>query len=335
MPAWRWVIGDWNVGPERELTLASSRKLVWTLTAPAQATFSLPGRSDEAGLLKVSISDLWVYADQTLVYRGRVTQTADSAGADSYTVAVTCVDYRGLLGRRLLVEGDQLNWSTPTYAAIAWGLVSATQAKTGGGLGVVQGTWTADSPPSPPVVRNYQAGLEIGKAVDDLASVAFDWEIDANLRMNLWAPSKRPASGFVADWGGTVVGFTRNADTGSWANVVRDSGDASATVGENRYASRPEGRFETQIGYPDVVLQSTVAARADADAARLLVRRLSYNLDLRPGAVNSPADVALGAQITVALKVGRLNDVGVYTVAQLSADLDDTGVTHTTVGLLS
>ena len=334
MAVWRWVIGDWNVGPQRELTLASSRKLTWTLTAPAQATFSLPGRSDEAALLKVSMSDLWVYADTALVFRGRVTQTADTATADAYTVAVTCVDYRGLLTRRLLVEGDQLNWSTPTYAAIAWGLVSATQAKPGGGLNIVQGVWNVDAPPNPPVVRNYAAGLEIGKALDDLASVAFDWEIDATLAMNLWAPSKRPASAFVADWGGAVVGFTRSADTASWANAVRDSGDATVTVGENAYTSSPEGRFETQIGYPDVKLQATLQARVAADAADWMARRISYNLDLRPGLINSPNDLALGAQITVNLKIGRLNETGVHTLAQITETLDDTGVGHPTLGLL-
>ena len=335
MPTWRWVIGDWNVGPQRELTLAASRKIVWNLTAPATATFNLPGRSSEAALLAETMSDLWVYLDTALVFRGRVTQMADTATADSYTVAVTCVDYRGLLTRRLLVEGDQLAWSTPTYAAIAWGLVAATQAKPGGGFNVVQGTWMPDSPPNPPVVRTYAAGQEIGQALDDLAAVAFDWEIDPTLAMNLWAPNKRPTSGFVADWAGVVVGFTRNADTTTWANVIRESGDASATVGENRYTASPEGRFETQIGNPGVVLQTTLQQRAPADAAAWLARRVSLNLDLRPGVVYSPADVALGAQITVVLNVGRLDETGVYTLQQMTATLDDSGATHTTLGLLT
>jgi hypothetical protein len=138
----------------------------------------------------------------------------------------------------------------------------------------------------------------------------------------------------VADWGGAVVEFTRTAASTSWANTVRESGDATQTVGENRHTSTPEVRFETQIGNPDVVLQTTLAARADADAADRLNHRASLNLTLRPGVVNSPQDLALGAQITVVLQVGRLNVAAVYTVQQLTANLDDTGVTSAEVGLL-
>jgi hypothetical protein len=332
--AWRWVIGDWNVAPARELTLATGRQLAYTLTAPATASFNLPGRADEALTLKRMISDLWVYADQHLVYRGRVVNLTDTVTADAHTVAVETVDYRGLLTRRLLVEGDQLAWSSPNYATIAWGLVAATQAKTDGGLGITQGIWQADSPPNPPVVRHYQAGAEIGKTVDDLAAVAFDYGIDANLKMNLWAPSKALTSGFVADYGGTVVGFTFAAVATSWANVVRVSGDATATVSENVWKQSPEGRFEQQIGYPDVVLQDTLRARSAADSAAWLNRRVSLNMDLRPGVVNSTADLDVGSVITVALVDGRIDYTAQVTVAQLAINLDDTGVSHVRVGVL-
>jgi len=335
MVAWRWVIGPWGTGPERELTLANSRQMTATLTAPATASFSIPGRADEAALLSEMETDLWVYADANLVFRGRVVQLADTVTADVHTLACDVVDYRGLLSRRLLVEGDQLAWSTPNLAAIAWGLVNLTQQKTGGYLGIVQGTWTADSPASPPSVRNYQAGQQIGQALDDLAGVAFDYQIDPALRMNLWAPSYRPVSAFVGDYGGTVLGFTRSATHSTWANVIRESGDASQTVGVNLSTVAQEGRFEQQIGNPDVVLQTTVAQRAAADQQKWLARRASLNMDLRPGVVHSFADLACGSQIQVALRSGRLNVTGTYTVQQVKISLDDTGVTHTNVGLLS
>lgn len=336
MVAWRWVIGPWNTQPQRELTLAYNRALSFNLTAPATASFSLPGRADEAAALTEMITDVWVYADTSLVYRGRITGLTDTVTQGGHTLAVTCTDYRGLLSRRLLVEGDQLAWSTPTYAEIAWGLVQGTQAKTGGGLGIAQGTWAADAaqPPSGYRVRNYLAGAEIGKTVDDLAAVAFDYEIDPTLKMNLWAPAKTHASAFVADYGGTVIGFTRATTATEWANVVRVSGDASQTVGVNLATNAPEGRFEQQIGYTDVVLQDTLAQRAPADAADWLTQRSSLNVDLRPGIITSVADVAVGAQITVALRSGRLNVVGTRTVQQLDIALDDTGVTHTRLGFL-
>jgi len=332
---WRWVIGPWGTGPQREMTLAAGRTMTATLTAPYTAGFNVPGQSPEAALIAEMDTDLWVYADANLVYRGRIIQTADTVTADNHTVAVSAVDYRGLLSRRLLVEGDTLNWSQPNLAAIAWGLVNLTQSKTGGYLGIVQGAWTPDSPASPPSVRTYQAGQQIGQALDDMSNIAFDYNVDPQLRMNLWAPRHRPASPFVADYGGTVLGFTRTATHSTWANVIRESGDASQTVGVNLSTVAPEGRFETQIGNPDVVLQDTVAQRAAADQTKWLARRASLNMDLRPGVIHSFADLELGSQIQVALQSGRLDVTGTYTVQQVRINLDDTGVTHTNVGLLS
>ena len=336
MVAWRWVIGNWNQPPQRELTRAYNRQMSFNLTAPATASFSIPGRSDEAAALTEMLTDVWVYADTDLVYRGRVTGLTDTVTQSGHTVAVTCTDYRGLLSRRLLVEGDQLAWSTATYAEIAWGLVQSTQAKPGGGLGITQGIWEADDAQTPSNyrVRNYTAGAEIAKTIDDLASTAFDYQIDPHLQMNLWAPAKTHASSFVADYGGTVIGFTRATTATGWANVVRVSGDATQTVGVNLAVDEPEGRFEQQIGYPDVVLQDTLNQRAPADAADWLTRRSSLNLDLRPGIVASIADVDVGAQISVSLRSGRLNEIGTRTVQQLDVDLDDTGVTHTKLGFL-
>ena len=336
MVAWRWVIGPWNTQPQRELTLAYNRALSFNLTAPATAHFSLPGRSDEAAAMTEELTDVWVYADLSLVYRGRVTGMTDTVTQGSHTLAVNCTDYRGLLTRRLLTEDDQLAWSTSTYAEIAWGLVQSTQAKTGGGLGIVQGIWEADAAQTPSNyrVRNYTAGAEIGQTLDDLASVAFDYQIDPALNMNLWAPGKTHASAFVADYGGTVIGFTRATTATNWANVVRVSGDATQTVAVNLATDAPEGRFEQQIGYTDVVLQDTLAQRAPADAASWLARRSTITMDLKPGVIDSTADLDVGDQITVALRSGRINEIGTRTVQQLDIALDDTGVTHTTVGLI-
>jgi hypothetical protein len=333
---WRWVIGPWYLPPQRELTLARSRKITFNLTAPATASFSLPGRSAEADDLAEMLTDVWCFADARLVFRGRVIGLADTVTDNVHTVAADCVDYRGLLSRRLLVEGDPLNWSTPRYADIAWGLVQATQNKPQGGLGIYQGVWQPDAAqiPSNYRVRNYAAGAEIGQTLDDLAGVAFDYDIGANLAMNLYAPAKRYLSGFVADYGGNVVGFTRSATATSWANVVRVSGAADSTLGDVVFTETPEGRFEQQVGFPDVVLQSTVDQRVTGEADRWLVRRAAINMDLRAGVIGDVDDVAPGAQLPVSLVSGRLSVGGIRTVQSTQIALDDTGVAHVSLGML-
>jgi hypothetical protein len=340
--AWRWVLGDWFSPPNRELTRAWNRQLTYTLTAPATASFNLPGRSDEAYELQEGITDLWVWADDQLCYRGRVIGVTDTVTENAYTLSVSTVDYRGLLGRRLLVEGDTLNWSMPTYADIAWGIVQRTQAKEGGGLGIVQGMWASDPPqiPSNYRVRNYNPGLEVGKALDDLASVAFDYEIrpdprsEKDLALNYFYPGKRRTSAVVLDWGGTVTGLTRSSVVSQWANATRTSGDQETTIGRNYYTYHPEGRFEQQIGYPDVVLQSTIDERAIADHAAWLRRRSSLNLELKAGIVNGPRDLDVGDVVHIAIRLGRLHVDEDRVVNEVAILLDDTGITHVRVGFL-
>jgi hypothetical protein len=333
---WRWVIGPWYTPPQRELSAATGRQFTVNLTAPATATFDLPGRSPEAAYLDESTTDLWIYADETLAFRGRVIGLNDTVTATVHTTTVTCTDYRGLLTRRLLVEGDQLAWSTPRYYDIAWGLISLTQAKPNGSLGIFAGVTVPDAaqPPSNYRVRNYTAGDEIGKTLDDLAAVAFDYQISPGLSFDYWAPNKRDPSGFVADLGGTVAGFTRYAQSSTWANVVRVSAKADTTTADVIDNSGTPGRFEQQIGFPDVVDQSTLDQRAPAAATAWAAQTSTLTVDLRPDVVSSTADVNVGQVVTVALRSGRLNIVEPRTINQITVKISDSGAAHTTLGFL-
>jgi hypothetical protein len=352
--AWRWVVGPWNAGPERELVYLSGRQLQYTINAPATAGFNLPGTAPECEAIAEGETDLWVWAADELIYRGRVISTTDTISGTTHTLSVATADYRGVLARRLLVEGDsgniavpgpppQIGFSTATYAEIAWRLVSQTQAKPAGQLGIVQGVWIPDpaQPPSGYRVRHYDYGLEVGKAVDDLANDApFDYDIRprrndvAVLEMNLYAPGKARNQDLVLDLGGTVTGLTRSFALSGWANVTRVSGSPDTTVGVNAHTASPEGRWETQVGYPDVTLQSTVNARATAAHRKLLARHSTLSLELRPGVVNSLSDLDVGDTCLVAVRSGRLDFTETHTVANLAVTIDDDGITSVRVGVV-
>jgi hypothetical protein len=365
MTAWRWVIGPWDAGPERELTYLYGRQLQFTINAPAQAMFNLPGQAPECAELAEGETDLWVWSDEDLMYRGRIIQTTDSISSNVHTVSVSSVDYRGVLGRRILVEGDagnvpkppvgnpgdegyvppQVGYSMATYAAIAWDLVYKTQIKPGGNLRIIQGTWVPDpaQPPSGYRIRTYDLGLEVGKAVDDLSDDAtFDYEIRPNpndpsflgLFMNLWAPGKSRDQDLILDLGGTVTALTRSFSISNWANVTRVSGSADRTTGVNSYTARPEGRWESQIGYPDVVLQSTVNDRSVAAHNKLLERYSTINLELRPGVVNSLSDLDVGDTCLVVADRGRVKFQETHTVADLAFGISDEGVAAVRVGVI-
>lgn len=342
LPVWRWVIGPWNSGPERELIYANNRQITFTNNAPAQATFNIPGRADEAASITDGLTDLWVWADANCIFRGRIMQTNDSITENVYTLSITANDYRGLLTRRLLVENDQLNWSIASYARLAWGLIGLTQAKPGGNFGIVQGVWQPDpdQPSNNFRVRNYDAGQEIGQAIDDLAGVAtFDYNIrpgtnGSGLYMNLYYPARSWQSGKVLDLGGTVAGLTRSTSIGNWANVTRTSGSPDSTSGVNLYTADPSGRFEAQIGYPDVTLQSTVNSRAQTDHTKWLTRQTSLNFDMRSGVINTLNDLDVGDTVLVIAQIGRLNINENRTVSEIDFSIDDNGIASTRVGVI-
>jgi hypothetical protein len=348
-PVWRWVVGPWNSGPERELIYANSRQVTFTNNAPATATFNLPGRTDEASSIIDGLTDLWVWADTHLVFRGRVTGTQDAISENVYTLSITATDYRGLLTRRLLAEGDSpstdgksSSWSMASYARIAWGLVALTQAKPGGNFGITQGVWQPDPDqvPSGYRVRTYDFGQEIGQAIDDLAGDAtFDYNIrpgsnGTGLYMNLYYPARSFNSGKVLDLGGTVAGLTRATALSNWANVTRTSGSPDTTVGVNTYTADPSGRFEQQIGYPDVVLQTTIASRAVADHSSWLTRQTSLSFDMRTGVINTLQDLDVGDTCLVVAKIGRLNINENRTVSEVDFTIDDQGIASTRVGVI-
>jgi hypothetical protein len=351
LPVWRWVVGPWDSGPERELVYASNRQLQFTNNAPTTATFNLPGETDEAGLITEGYTDVWVWADSSLCFRGRVTGTTDTlSDTGTYTLAVSCTDYRGVLTRRMLVEGDagnvasatQVAYSSSTYAGIAWDLVYKTQAKPGGALGIVQGDWVSDPVQAPANyrVRNYDYGEMVGKAIDDLGGDAtFDYRIRPRtdpmaLYMDLYYPARAAPNDLVLELGGTVSGLTRAFAMTDWANVTRTSGAPDSTTGVVVYSPDPSGRWEQQVGYPDVTLQSTVQARSASDHSTWFGRRSTMNLTMRPGVVTSPAVLDVGDTCLVVVRHGRLSINETRTVSTINYTVDDNGVSSTTVGVI-
>lgn len=352
LPTWRWAIGPWNSGPERELVYATSRSLQFVNNAPANANLSLPGRSDEAAAFHGGLTDLWIWLGPDLIYRGRVTNLNDTISENVYTLAVTTTDYRGLLSRRILVEGDvgniastdvpkKVNYSAPCYADIAWDLVAKTQAKPGGNLGIVKGVWQQD--PSQPSnnyrVRGYDMGSEVGKLIDDLAGDAtFDYRIRPSTdplvcHMDLWYPARSVESGIVLDLGGTVAGLSHSFAISNWANVTRTSGGMDSTSGVVNYTASAEGRFEAQIGYQDVTLQSTLAARAPADHRRWLTKRSTLSMELVPGTITDLDDLDVGDKVLVVANTGRLNICELRTVSEINMSINDDGIASMRVGV--
>jgi hypothetical protein len=331
MPRWQLLAGPAADGPQIELTTATARKITVRLGQPCDVAFSINGRHEQAADITEFVTDIWAYRDRQLLHRGRVGTTSDDVNTDSHTTTVNAPDYRALLDRRHLYDGDKLSYVQEDQAAIAWQLIQATQGKTGGNLGITRGSGQTTG-----FLRDrlYTAGISTAEAITQLADLdgGFDWEIDPQLRLNLFNPQRGRDTDVVLEFGGAVASFSRAVLPAEYGNAVRAIAGTDPRAPETReaadLATRPGGRIEIERGFPDILEQSTLAARADYLLADAQVLRPSYTLTLAPGRYPGPQALWVGDSCIVAIRSGRLSEHDRQRVMEISfepgADGDET-----------
>jgi len=345
---WTFAVGPHTALPNWALVQARSRRVTWRLTTPSDATFSIDGESADALQLSELVTDLWVYRNGSPLFRGRVGTTSDSYDGNLLTSTVNVADYKGVLARRELIEGDTLTYTNVDQSAIALGLINSTQGHSGGQLGIVAGVGASTGVLR---ARTYQAGLNVGETLDKLSNVqnGFEWDITptatAALHLDVFSPTRGSNNNVVLDVGGRVRTFQRQFDPGLYANAVRVTGAnttggtaAGALTAVNQAASNigsaAQGRWDSQVGDTTIVEQTTLTERAAAELAESQVILPQWTVELQPNGWGGPSDVWLGDTVTLIGKIGRLNDVGPLRVQEVecSFDDDDTVTTKITLG---
>lgn len=325
MARWAFVLTDTAGNALGELDQARSRRLTVRLDNAADAAFTVDGADPRALDIAELATDLKVFRDGTLLYRGRIGQTQDQAGADRHSISCESADYRGLLGRRILYT--DLAFTATEQEAIGWSLIADTQARPGGNLGITRaGVATGVTRD-----RTYPAGKNVGEALTQLGQVAngFDWEIGPDLVYRVWT-ERGADNGVVLDYGGLISGFSRTINPSNYANAVRVSGsDDPPTVAETReaagLATAATGRFDAQHGDPDITVQSTLAAKADWHLAEDQTIRPSWSVTMRADAWEGRDHIWLGDTVLLAVRSGRVNTVEALRVHELEVDVDDDG----------
>jgi len=344
---WTFVAAD-TTGRELGELQGYSRSLSFPLDGPAEARFTIDGRQPTALLADELVSDLIVYRDELKIFRGRIGFSQDQLGPDAHTINFTAHDYRALLDRRILVEGDPYRFTQVDQSAIAWQLIAHSQSKVGGNLGITRGLGATTGRLRD---RAYEFGKPIGEIIQELGEVidGFDWEITPELVFNVYYPQRgNLMSAEMLDWGGTIAGVSRTVTTTEYANVVRVTGRSQGAapedpeeepvelVGEVRTADDigtvPQGRWEKQIG-SDVVTQFGLADRADYEL--MIQTRLmpKYSLEYALGRWNGPQTLWLGDRPRVRVRSGRLDVSTRHRVQQIDIDVDDNDVETVRVDL--
>lgn len=322
-PAWVWAVGPWRDDlPSTELVMAGARSLSLHLKDPSEARFTLWGYADEASTVDELITDLWVHRDGEYLYRGRVTSADDALEADSYALSCSCVDYRGVLDRRLLYSDFSLTAQEQSLAVSNF--LTHTQDQPGGNLGLTLGTWPVTGVDR---TAEFKTGDSIWESIKKLGEMenGFDLEIDHLKVVNLLYPQSGVDNGEVLDFGGVVTRARRIFDPSKFANAIRQSGAEGITASVQAVLgieSAPEGRWDGQYGDPDLRTSDSVAKTAASKL--LLTSRLlpTYQLTLAKGVWRGPGHIWLGDYVLAVVKAGRLNEVIKSRVYDIDIDID-------------
>ena len=338
-PEWAWYL----LKPTGEfitaLTTATARQLAFPIDAAATAQFTMPGVIDlsgpapETALVKELATDVYVTRNGRPVFRGRVGTSAETHANDADTVQFTAVDYRGLLDHRIIWPGSQLTFNATfppnDESAIAWQMITDSQAQAGGDLGITEGTGIGTTG----VLRDrtYTAGVPLGQTLDELANLenGFEWEVDSNLAFNVFYPQRgrdQTASQVLA-YGRGLTAITSTVNTDAYANAVYYTGHQPETMPvEELLGIFPPGvgRWESQVTDPNVTLQATVEEQGQA--ALLTASQLdpAFTLTMSP-AWWEPGDIWLGDLVQVQVRDGRLDVDVARRVVNIAITLDDDG----------
>jgi len=322
MTVWQFVLANTVGAPLVELP-ATSMQVQWHLDDPAEASCTVDGLDPRASEVQELLTDLLVYRDSMLVFRGRIVEADDSVG-DSHDLSLRAIDYRGLLARRVTYAGT--GWGATDQAQIAWNLIAYAQGLIGGSWGITRGTGQSTG-----VLRDrlYVAGANVGELLDNLGRVinGYDWEIDANLALNIFHPTRGTSKDWVAEYENTVTSFRRSVSSDAYANAVRATGADTltpVTVTAANLASRPEGRWDQQIGDTDITQQATVTEKANGALARGEVLLPSYTCTVDPDRW-TPESAWVGDSTQLVLRSGRLDVAAVERIESVSVSIDDAG----------
>jgi hypothetical protein len=312
-----------------ELTAARSRRLDFALDDDSSCGFTMPGRHSQTALIDEIENDVVVARDGVALFRGRINGSDDSVSPNVHTCTFNAVDYRGLLSRRIVWPTSTLTFAATDQATIAARLINDSQAL--GTLGIT----AAPAPTGVLRDRTYDVGSTIGDLVASLGRAinGFDWDVSPTLALRVFYPARGTTSAnWVAEYGRNVTDVRRTVASGDFANAIRFSGEQTAPSTTRTITPGPEGRWERQVGNPDLKTAAAIAEQADGAIVAVSTIRPSYGVTLLPGAW-SPATVWLGDTVRLLVRSGRLDVDTTLRVSGVSIDIGDHGDEKVTLQL--
>ena len=317
--------------PEFVMSNVQSPNLSFNLKDSCEVSFKLNQNDPIAKEITELLTDLWVFRDSELFFRGRIGASQDQLDADGGYANFTAYDYRALLGRRHVYDEDQYFWFDEDVAVIAANMLDAIQARPYGNLGITPGTGF----PALGVVRQQveiSPGTSIAEALKSLEQSklrGFDWEVSADLQINMWLKRGTHPTAKPLEYAGGISSMTRDYQADGFANVVRASGGgipAPQIVTSDTLPTDPLGRWEKEVSWPDVETQEIMNDRVEYLLEQENIVPEEYSVEMMPGRWNGPSDFWLGDPVVMPLSFGRIDTTMSVRVHSINISLDDSGV---------
>lgn len=326
---WQVVIGQNNIGPQYELTTVSQRALSYHLTDSASFTFTMNGYDPALKYIVELVTDVWVYRNGVLMFRGRIASAGDQLDgeADTYTVNITAFDYREWLSRQLLQPSHKWSWKQQTQAQIIKDMFTYCVSGQSG----IHPTFTIDTSRMPTTKVNFDVtpGTSIKETLGTMAG--FGWQVFPNSSMGITLQAISPYfynynDNFVLSFGGTISTIARTYDTGGYANSVVYTGDmnlAPIQSDVSGIASLLQGRLGLCLSNPAIIDKTHLASAAASAATAQLAVAPSWSCGLKPGAWQSSTDAWIGDICRFIVKKGRLAVDASYRITDIDLGIND------------
>lgn len=214
MGLYTFVVTDLSGTALGELERATERRIKIYLNLPGAAEFKLDLRDPKYTLVLPGETALQVYRAGALIWSGPIMTVEDEIDGDSWKAAVGAIGWLGMFEYRATDIGVSY---TDDTGVIAWNLISASQAKTGGALGIRAGNIVSGTT----ATVSYDA-KGILQAIKDLAEAepGFDFEITPDRVFNVYPGRKGTMVDVALEFGKNIRRFRRQRDATKLANNV-------------------------------------------------------------------------------------------------------------------
>lgn len=322
MPDYRFVAFD-GATAIGELA-ALDRRIEFRLERPSMAMFRINAEHPSAYFFTELATDIVIFRDGIKIARNVVTSTRDIIDEDSHYIDVTTMDYRGRLAFRRVLTTQTFTAQDDT--SIAFQAITNAQAEPNGDMGITLGV----VPVGVPLTGSFPAGISVADAINLVANVddGFDWEIDEELRLNVFRVRGRVADR-ILDYGGLLKGVSREFAAAEFANSVRASGDDSIPSVVAGAGDAVVGRWDRQVGFPQVNNSTLLTGLAIDELNRSVDQSVTFSVRLRQSEGiqrwNGLSDIGLGDTIRLVVYANRLEVNNLTRVREIDVTVSDDG----------